>query len=871
MTMSNPPFPTFRMIRRLAIAGLMSMGFVALLAAPRRVVKVAVFPHAPAISMGEDGKARGFYVDMLQEVARQQDWELRYVPGTWQEGLDRIRTGEVDLLTSVAHKAERESYLDYGAQSSFTVWSILYAHPKAGIQSVLDVRDRRIGIMRGDVNGDNFRTLCARFNLPVTYLELGSFEEVLRAVESGMVDGGVSTNIFGYSQESRFRVARTPVVFSPFDIHFAVARGRNQDLRLAMDRYLEAGKQGPDSGYHQAINRWLSPRPKAGLPPWALPAGLGILAALALSILLALAFRRQVDRATAEIRTLNAGLQRELAEKQRLEAQILLVASGVSGSFGKTFLQDLVNHLAQATGADVAFIGEIIPAAEGNRIHTLALHLDGSPAGNRDYSLVGSPFEHALPDELSVIDRGAQDRFPRLTFLRELGAQGYVAAPLLGSQNKVHGLLAVIHRSAITAPQEVATLIRIFSARAASELERRNSEEARQVMERQMQHAQKLESLGVLAGGIAHDFNNLLTAMLGHMNVAQAKLAPESPAHPHLESLERIIHRAADLTRQMLAYSGKGRFVVRTHDLNQVVQEVTHLLEVSIPKKVALRFDLAPALPLVEADAAQIQQVIMNLVTNAADAIGDQDGTIRLTTTSLHLDRAYLDQSFHGQDLLPGTYAILEVNDSGCGMTPEVLRRIFDPFFTTKITGRGLGLSATLGILKGHRAGLRIYSEPGRGTNFKLLFPTTAAAREEEAPPGVAPALACRATVLLVDDEEMIRESVTLVLESLGLTVVTASNGLEALEVLGREDATVDVVLMDLTMPHMDGREAFQIIRRTHPELPVILSSGYNEHESIHDFTGRGLAAFLQKPYTLGTLERTVLDVLARRPPQQPA
>jgi len=871
MTMSNPALPTFRMIRRLAIAGLMSMGFAALLAAPRRVVKVAVFPHAPAISMGEDGKARGFYVDMLQEVASQQDWELRYVPGTWQEGLDRIRIGEVDLLTSVAHKAEREAYLDYGALSSFTVWSILYAHPKAGIQSVLDVGNRRIGIMRGDVNGDNFRTLCARFNLPVTYLELGSFEEVLQAVESGRVDAGVASNIFGYSQESRFRVARTPVVFSPFDIHFAVARGRNQDLRLALDRYLEEGKRSPDSGYHQAINRWLSPRPKAGLPPWALPAGLGILAALALSILLALAFRRQVDAATAEIRTLNAGLQRELAEKQRLEAQILLVASGVSGSFGKTFFQDLVKHLAQATGADAAFIGEIIPAAEGNRIHTLALQLDGSPADNRDYSLVGSPYERALPDELSVIARGAQERFPRLTFLRELGAQGYVAAPLLDSQNKVHGLLAVIHRSVVTAPQEVATLIRIFSARAASELERRNSEEARQVMERQMQHAQKLESLGVLAGGIAHDFNNLLTAMLGHMNVAQVKLAPESPAHPHLESLERIIHRAADLTRQMLAYSGKGRFVVRSHDLNQVVQEVTHLLEVSIPKKIALRFDLAPALPLVEADAAQIQQVIMNLVTNAADAIGEQDGTIRLTTSSLHLDRTYLDQSFHGQDLRPGTYTILEVNDTGCGMTPEVLRRIFDPFFTTKITGRGLGLSATLGILKGHRAGMRIYSEPGRGTNFKLLFPTTASAREEEAPPGAAPALACRATVLLVDDEEMIRESVTLVLESLGLTVVTASNGLEALEALGGEDATVDVVLMDLTMPHMDGREAFQIIRRTHPELPVILSSGYNEHESIHDFTGRGLAAFLQKPYTLGTLERTVLDVLARRPPQKPA
>ncbi|HLP30402.1 MAG TPA: response regulator, partial [Geothrix sp.] len=423
-----------------------------------------------------------------------------------------------------------------------------------------------------------------------------------------------------------------------------------------------------------------------------------------------------------------------------------------------------------------------------------------------------------------------------------------------------------VSRAPLAAPGASASLLKIFSARAAGELERRRSEDARLVLERQMQHAQKLESLGVLAGGIAHDFNNLLTAMLGHMNVAQMKLAPESPALPHLESLERIIHRAADLTRQMLAYSGKGRFVVRSYDLNHVVQEVTHLLEVSIQKKIALRFDLAPDLPHVEADAAQIQQVIMNLVTNAADAIGDREGTIRLSTSTLDLDRAYLDQVFQGQDLAPGAYVTLEVSDTGCGMTPEVLDRIFEPFFTTKVAGRGLGLSATMGILKGHRAGMRIYSEPGRGTTFKLLFPTSEARRVEESIQVAAPALARKATVLLVDDEEMIREAAAAVLESLGLSVVTAADGLEAVEAVKRADLQVDVVLMDLTMPHMDGREAFQVIRRLQPDLPVILSSGYNEQESIREFTGRNLAAFLQKPYTLKSLERTVLEVLAKRP-----
>ena len=304
--------------------------------------------------------------------------------------------------------------------------------------------------------------------------------------------------------------------------------------------------------------------------------------------------------------------------------------------------------------------------------------------------------------------------------------------------------------------------------------------------------------------------------------------------------------------------------MVRSYDLNQVVQEVTHLLEVSISKKIALRFDLAPSLPAVEADAAQIQQVIMNLVTNAADAIGDREGTIRLITGTHYLDRAYLDQVFQGQDLLPGTYVTLEVSDTGCGMTGDVLERIFEPFFTTKVAGRGLGLSATIGILKGHRAGMRIYSEPSRGTTFKLLFPTTEVKRQDEAIQTALPALALQATILLVDDEEMIREAATAVLESLGLVVISACDGREAVAAVQRPDLKLDLVLMDLTMPHMDGKEAFQIIRRLQPDLPVILSSGYNEQESMQSFSGRGLDAFLQKPYTLRALERTVLEVLAR-------
>jgi signal transduction histidine kinase/ABC-type amino acid transport substrate-binding protein/ActR/RegA family two-component response regulator len=843
----------------------------ALRAAPRQVVRVGLFPAPPVIFLDANGKPSGFHVDLLKEVAAQQNWDLQFVPGTWQEGLIRLQRGKVDLLPSVAYTAERDATLDFGQESILTVWSVVYANPRVTIRTIFDLLNHRIGVMRGDINATHFRDLCAQFNIPVTPVGFDTQEELLRAVESGVVDGGVTSNTFGYAQEGRFRIDRTPVVFSPFKVYYATTEGHHHDLLAALDTVLREGKEHPDSVYQRALSHWLTPQPKGGLPSWVLPVGLGSLGSLGtliLAVLVALVFRRQVQAATREIRALNTNLKQELAQRQVVEDQILTVAEGVGAATGASFLQDLVRHLAAASEADIAFVGEKVSIHGADGIRTLAIYMDGAPDENREWLLAGSVSEQVLREGLCIFPAAVQEVFPNDPGLRETTLQSYVGTALKDSQGRVLGLIGVTNRHPLSNPTLVASLLRIFSSRASAELERQSGEATRRELEQQMQHAQKLESLGVLAGGIAHDFNNLLTAMLGHLNVAQVKLTPGSQAMPHLESLERLIHRAADLTQQMLAYSGRGRFVVRAYDLNQVVQEVTHLLGVSIPKKIALRFDLAEGLPLVEADAAQIQQVIMNLVTNAADAIGDREGIIRIITGTMALDRGYLDQVYQGQDLSPGTFVSLEVSDNGCGMTPEVQHRIFDPFFTTKVTGRGLGLSATMGILKGHHAGVRIYSEPGRGTTFKLLFPTSEARRVVETLQVAAPALMQEATVLLVDDEEMIRESAAAALESLGLTVVMASDGLEAVELVQRTDLKVDLVLMDLTMPRMDGKEAFLALRRLRPNLPVVLSSGYSEQELAETFADRGLAGFLQKPYTLKRLEQMVLALLAKARPE---
>ncbi len=382
--------------------------------------------------------------------------------------------------------------------------------------------------------------------------------------------------------------------------------------------------------------------------------------------------------------------------------------------------------------------------------------------------------------------------------------------------------------------------------------ETRSAAKEREELEARMRQAQKLESLGILAGGIAHDFNNMLAAILGNADLALLDIPKSSPLRPMLEDIDTTAHRAGELCKQMLAYSGKGRFVVKSLDLSEAVQEIGRMLEASISKKAELRFHLDGGLPPIEADASQIRQVIMNLIINASEAIGDKGGLISVSTSLVECDSFYLLQAQLHEDLREGDYVCLEVFDTGCGMDRATIDRIFDPFFTTKFTGRGLGLAAVIGIVRGHKGAIKAYSEPGTGTTFKVLFPATALPADAP-PPDQSGNDVWRGSgaVLLVDDEATLRSVCSRMLEWLGFEALTAGDGQEALEVYGQHRDAVRCVLLDLTMPRMDGEETFRELRRINPDLPVILCSGYNEQETIKRFAGGGLAGFIQKPYRI--------------------
>lgn len=392
--------------------------------------------------------------------------------------------------------------------------------------------------------------------------------------------------------------------------------------------------------------------------------------------------------------------------------------------------------------------------------------------------------------------------------------------------------------------------------------ERKLEEERQKAFERKLQETQKLESLGVLAGGIAHDFNNLLVSILGNVGLVLVDLEPDSPVREPVDQIKVAAQRAADLTRQMLAYSGKGRFVMQRINLNNVITEITQLLQVSISKNAGLRFNFTQNLPPIEGDVTQVRQVLMNLIVNASDAIGDKQGTISLTTGTVNADHEYLAGSFMAPELPEGQYAFVEVADDGVGMDRETQTRIFDPFFTTKFTGRGLGLAAVLGIVRGHGGAIKVYSEPGEGSVFRVLFPIKDVPHEAEKQASDTLKSKGNGTVLVIDDEEVVRNVTKRMLARIGYRPLLAEDGPQGIETYKRHKDEVICVLLDMTMPRMSGEETLGNLKKINPDIRVLLMSGYSEQEASNRFSGKGVSAFMQKPYTPQDLQEKLAEIL---------
>ena len=395
--------------------------------------------------------------------------------------------------------------------------------------------------------------------------------------------------------------------------------------------------------------------------------------------------------------------------------------------------------------------------------------------------------------------------------------------------------------------------------------EPRRAQEERRRLDARVQEAQRIESLSVLAGGVAHDFNNLLMGVLGNAELALQDLSAVSPARDSIEKVRTAALRAADLARQMLAYSGKGRFAVSNLNVSELVVEMDQLLKSSISNGASVDFQLADPIPAIRADETEIRQVVMNLMTNASEAIGDAAGSIVISTGVVDCE-SYAPRGIRiGDKCAGGRCVYAEVSDTGCGMDENTVNKMFDPFFTTKFTGRGLGLAAVQGIVRGHGGEFVVDSVPDEGTTIRVLFPAldepaVTVAQDTAQPPAEGTAT----TVLLVDDEDGVLDVAMRMLTRAGCQVLTARDGPGAVRALKEHVNEIDCVLLDLTMPGMSGEETFDELRRIRDDVPVILASGYYMPETGAQVETGGFAAFVQKPYRSDELVRKIKEVLAQ-------
>jgi PAS domain S-box-containing protein len=386
--------------------------------------------------------------------------------------------------------------------------------------------------------------------------------------------------------------------------------------------------------------------------------------------------------------------------------------------------------------------------------------------------------------------------------------------------------------------------------------ERKKAEQESKELTSQLQQAQKMESIGVLAGGIAHDFNNLLVGVMGNAELAMLDVPQDSEMHHYLQQIFKASRRGADLVGQILAYSGQGRFSMGEQDINAIILDVSELLSAAIGKKVQLKQELVGGLPCIYGDQNQLTQLIMNLMTNASDALAGKPGEIGLHTGVRYLSADDFSTMYMATDLKEDDYVYVEVTDSGCGMDEKTQARIFDPFFTTKASGTGLGLAALLGIVRGHHGTLSLESMLGRGSCFTVYFPVLSSTRairmighngRSEA------AELMQATVLVVDDEAAVRHVVSNFLEREGMQVLTAKDGEEGVEIFRRHAYEIALVILDLTMPKMDGEQAFHAMHAICSDVPIMLTSGHSETDVVSRLSLCGLAGFIRKPYTRDT------------------
>lgn len=763
-----------------------------------RTVRVGLYENKPKIFTDESGQPAGIFPVILNEIARREKWNIVYVPGEWDECLAALENGRIDLMPDVAFTKKRDEKYDFHTEPVVSSWSVVYAGDKRPIDSIADLNGLRIAVLKGSIQQTVLRQMAEGFGLNIFFVETKSFEEAFSLTARGEADAVVSNHFFGDYYHQQYGLERTPVIFEPISLYFAVASGANADLLQAVDKNLQGMKSQPGSAYYQALRSWIKQSPKTAVPKYVLWLLCGISGVLVFAALFIVLLRREVKSATGNLTHANE----QLAESEKKFHDLFQKHTAV-----KLIINPANGAIVEANEAAERFYG-------WSREELLWMRIQ---------DINQSPPER-LEAEMEKAKRKKQSHFE---FRHRLADGSIRDVEVFSSAIDIQGdtfLHSIIH----------------------DVTEKRKLEE-------QYRQSQKMESVGRLAGGIAHDYNNMLSVILGYTELAMDHVQPTDPLYGNLTEVLRAARQSADITRQLLTFARRQPVEPRLLDLNQSTASMLKMLQRLIGENIELIWKPGDEVCPTYMDPSQLDQILANLCTNARDAITGV-GKIIVETGNVAFDEAYCRDH---DGCIPGDFIMLALSDDGCGMDRETLNHIYEPFFTTKELGKGtgLGLATVYGIVKQNNGFINVYSEPGKGTTFRIYLPRQTgtiegieADREEDIPRGDGE------MVLLVEDDPSILALGGTMLETLGYRVLTADTPSQAQRLAGDHSGEIDLLITDVVMPEMNGRELSDTLRALYPNLKVLFMSGYTADAITCRGTLGGRVNFMQKPFSLKTL-----------------
>jgi len=786
--------------------------FTSVAALADRTVNVGVYQNKPLTFIDRDGSVKGFFIDVLENIAKKEGWNIQYTPGTWSQCLTNLKKGKTDLLGVIAYSKERREYFDYTYENFITEWGQIYIGKGKQIESIIDLKDKKIAVLQNDMHFISLKNVTRQLGVKCRFVEAFEYQDVLGIVEAGKCDAGLVSHFYGIMYEGDYDIQKSPIILSPQRLYYATRKDKNSDLLLTIDRQLRKLKNDKHSIYYQSMNKWFGGKTKSVLPKWFKWIIACVVALLFLFLIISLISRAQVKLKTQE-------LTDEI--EQRIHAEKALREN-------EEKYRDLVEN-----------INDVIFTVDKSGLLTYVSPAVESIFGYRPSEIIGKPIQEIIyKEDLQFVINRFQETLSGIKKpdeYRVYKKSGKICWVYSSSK-------PILDKKGVCGIQGVLTDID----------DRKRAEEEKKGLEEKLLRSQKMESLGLLAGGVAHDLNNVLSGIVGYPELLLLDLPENSKLRKPIEIIQESGHSATAIVQDLLTVARGVASTKEVLNLNDLIGDYLHSPEFNKLEQfhptATVKTDLDTDLFNISGSPVHIRKVMMNLVSNASEAI-EGSGNVTISTTNRYVDRPLRGYD----DINIGEYAILSVSDDGSGISSDDLERIFEPFYTKKIMGRsgtGLGLAVVWNTVQDHKGYIDVTSGQN-GTTFELYFPIT---RDEISDKDLSIPIkdykGNQETILVVDDMESQREISCKMLDKLGYKTKSVSSGEEAVEYL--KENTVDLLLLDMIMdPGINGRETYERIIEIHPKQKAIIVSGFAQTDEVKKAQKLGAGQYIKKPVTL--------------------